>query len=48
MYSPVPNGGQGLDVVGSEEDSDSTSDDEDSEGGSNDSGSDDVEVVSPP
>ena len=48
MYSPVPNGGQNLEGLGSEEDSDSISDDEDSEGGSDDSGSDDVEVLSPP
>ena len=47
MYSLVPNGGHGLDTVGSGEDSDSFSDDEDSEGGNEDSGSDDVEVVSP-
>ena len=47
MYSPVPNGGQNLEGLGSEEDSDSISDDEDSDGGSDDSGSDEVEVVSP-
>ena len=48
MYSPVPNGGQPHEGVGSEEDSGSISDGEDGEGGSDDSGSDDVEVVSPP
>ena len=48
MYSPMPNGGQNLDEVGSEEDSDSLSYDEDSEGGGDDSGSEGVEVVSPP
>ena len=48
MYSPMPNGGQNLEGLGSEEDSDITSDDEDSDSGSDDSGSDEVEVVSPP
>ena len=49
MYSPVPNGGEGLGMEGSGEDSGGFSlGDDDSGSGDNDSGSDDVEVVSPP
>ena len=48
MYSPMPNGGEGLDMVGSEEGSDSISlGDDDSESG-DDSGREEVEEVSPP
>ena len=47
MYSPVPNGGQGPDMVGSDEGSDSSSNDGDGESG-DDSGSEEVEEVSPP
>ena len=47
MYSPVPNGGKGLDMMGSEEGSGSFSlGDDDSESG-DDSGSEEVEEVSP-
>ena len=47
MYSPVPNGGKGLDMTGSEEGSGSFSlGDGDSESG-DDSGSEEVEEVSP-
>ena len=49
MYSPVPNGGQNFEGVGSEGDSDSISYVEDSEGSTDDSAeSEEVEVVSPP
>ena len=49
MYSPVPNGGQNVEGVGSEGDSDNISYAEDSEGSSDDSKeSEEVKVVSPP
>ena len=49
MYSPVPNGGQNFEGVGSEGDSDNISYAEDSEGSGDDSEeSKEVEVVSPP
>ena len=48
MYSPVPNGGEGLDMVGSEEGSDSFSLGDNDSGSGDDSGSEEVEEVSPP
>ena len=48
MYSPVPNGGEGLDMTGSEEGGSNFSlSDDDGESG-DDSGSEEVEEVSPP
>ena len=48
MYSPMPHGGEGLDMTGSDGDSGSFSlGDDDSESG-DDSGSEEVEEVSPP
>ena len=49
MYSPVPNGGEGLGMEGSGEDSGGFSlGDDDSDCGDDDSGSEGVEEISPP
>ena len=48
MYSPVPNGGEGLDMTGSDGDSGNFSLDGDDSESDDDSGSEEVEEVSPP